>query len=91
VQPLSALETATLRELLGTQPTTAAKVAFAWRIAAGPAFDRATRTTWRDEGVLCVHPNGDAWRREVRAARVMLLKRLQDLLGANVIARLDIE
>ena len=91
MQPLSALETETLRHLLGTQPTTPAKVAFAWRMAAGPAFGRATEAMWRADGVLLVRPRGDAWRREVRAARPMLLKRLQDLLGSEVVARLEIE
>jgi hypothetical protein len=89
--PLSTTETFALRQVLQSQPTTTAKVAFAWRMAAGPAFDRATRIDWRPDGTLRVQADGDAWRREVRASRSALLRRLQDLLGADVIARIDIE
>jgi hypothetical protein len=91
MEQLSTTADAALRRLLEAQPTTPAKVAFAWRMAAGPAVDRATETEWRPDGVLRVRSRGDAWRREVRQARAMLLRRLEHLLGPGVIARLEIE
>jgi predicted nucleic acid-binding Zn ribbon protein len=87
---LSTVESAALRRVLESQPMSAAKVAFAWRMSAGPAVDRATTTQWRD-GVLFVRASADAWKKEIRIARGVLLGRLQDLLGADVVARLEIE
>ena len=82
---------AALRRLLDGQPTTAAKVAFAWRMAVGAAVDRATQADWRPDGVLVVRSRGEAWRRELKEARPLLLRRLQDLLGRDVVARLEVE
>jgi hypothetical protein len=90
MEPLSTTESAALRRVLEAQPTTPAKIAFAWRMSVGAALDRATRTEWRD-GVLRVRADGDAWKREVRVARGVLLRRMQDLLGAEVVARIVIE
>jgi hypothetical protein len=91
MEPLNATATAALRHLLQTQPISPAKVAFAWRMAAGPAVDRATSTNWRSDGVLVVRAAADAWRREVKGARHLLLQRLQELLGRDVIVRIDVE
>lgn len=92
--PMESLhQTATdaLRRLLEGQPVTPAKVNFAWRVAAGPALARATETEWRDGGVLVVRTRTEAWRREVREARALLLDRVHRLLGPGVVARLEIE
>ena len=91
MEPLSTTETSALRRVLEAQPTTPAKIAFAWRMAAGAAFDRATRIEWRPDGTLRVAADGAAWRLELRVARGQLLRRLQDLLGETVVARLEIE
>lgn len=91
MEPLSTTENTALRRLLESQPTTPAKVAFAWRMAAGPALGRATAIDWRPEGVLRIRASGDAWRLEVRSARGVLLRRMQDLLGGEVVARIEVE
>ena len=80
---------AAVRRLLADQPNTPAKVAFAWKIAAGPAVGRATETEWRG-GVLLVQARTEAWRREVRKASPLLLRRLQDLLGPDVVTRVQV-
>jgi predicted nucleic acid-binding Zn ribbon protein len=85
MQPLRDTANRVLRDLLAPQPTTAAKVTFAWRIAAGSALARATSVTWRDHGVLVVSARSDAWRREATRARPMLLTRLAALLGPDVV------
>ena len=82
---------AAVRRLLADQPNTPAKVAFAWKIAAGPAVGRATVTSWRSGGVLTVTARTDAWRREVREASPLLLRRLQDLLGPGVVTRVQVD
>jgi hypothetical protein len=75
---------ATLRRLLSDQPTSPAKVAFAWRMAAGAPLARATRVEWA-AGALRVHVDDAHWQREVRRARPMLLERMSQLLGAGAV------
>jgi hypothetical protein len=79
-----------LRDLLSSQPTTAAKVLFAWRLAAGPAMARAAHAAWAD-GTLRLAPADPAWRRELQRARPVLLDRLRHWLGAEVIQAIVIE
>jgi hypothetical protein len=77
--------TVVLSELLATQPTTAAKVDFAWRIAAGPAMARANGASWNADGVLVVRTPTPAWHREVTRACPMVTARLAQLLGRDVV------
>jgi len=88
----SVRDTATevLRDLLSKQPTTSAKVMFAWRMAAGSAMARAARVEWID-GTLRLSPTTPAWRRELQRARPVLLDRLRHWLGADVIQSIVIE
>jgi hypothetical protein len=80
-----------LREILASQPTSEAKVVFAWRMAAGPALARATEATFRDDGILVIRARTDAWQRELRHAKPMLVARLHALLGERVVKRLVIQ
>jgi predicted nucleic acid-binding Zn ribbon protein len=80
-----------LRRLLASQPTTPAKVAFAWRMAAGDALGRAGDPCWREDGVLVVRASSDAWRREIRRATPMLLARVRELVGVDVVRKIVIE
>ena len=91
MEPLQNAATEAVRRVLDAQPTTAAKIAFAWKMVAGRAVGRATEAEWRGDSALVVRTHGDAWRREILAARPLLLSRLQDLLGPGVITRLDVE
>ena len=77
--------------LLRPQPTTAAKVAFAWKLAAGPALGRAGTPEWADEGTLRVRARNEVWLREMRHARPLILERITELLGAGVVRRFIIE
>ena len=79
-----------LRLLLEGQPTSPAKVAFAWRMVAGAALGRAAEPDWRD-GVLVLRAKTDAWRRELRHARPLLTSRLQSLVGPDVVKKIVIE
>ena len=90
MEPLSTTESAALLRVLEAQPTTPAKIAFAWHMSAGPSLGRATTIEWRD-GIVRVRADGEAWKREVRIARGVLLRRMQDLLGPEVVARIVIE
>ncbi len=81
----------TLGSLLAGQPTTDAKVAFAWQIAAGPALSRAATLSWSSDGTLRVRATSAAWRQEIRRARPMITERLGHLLGQGVVKRMVIE
>jgi hypothetical protein len=85
MQPVRDTATAALRMMLIDQPTNAAKVAFAWQIAAGAAMVRATEIAWSPDGTLRVRARDAAWRREIQHARPVLAERLGYLLGADIV------
>ncbi len=90
---LALRDTATnvLRELLASQPTTAAKVTFAWQVAAGAAMARAAQALWTDDGTLRLVPRDAAWKRELQRARPLVAERLGQLLGRDVVRAIVIE
>ena len=49
-------------DLIRKQPMSTAKVAFAWRMAVGPAVERATSTRLREDRTLEVSAEGTHWR-----------------------------
>jgi hypothetical protein len=89
--PLRSASTRALQSLLNDQPVTAAKVIFAWQVAAGPAMSRATSPSWSDDGTLRVHARDAAWRHEVVRARAMIAQRLGQLLGPDVVKKIVVE
>ena len=65
------------------------KIQFAWKAAVGPAIDRGTAV--RLEGqTLLVDAKTAAWSREVSRSSRLILKRLEALLGQNVIRELNV-
>lgn len=91
MEPISTSTQRMLRSVLATQPPSAARARFAWKMAAGPAMARATEATWRDDGTLVVRGVNDAWTRELRRARPLLLHRVRELLGDESVSRLVID
>jgi hypothetical protein len=77
--------------MLAGQPTSPAKVDFAWRIAAGPALGRATETTWSANGTLHVRAASPEWRREAARAKPIIADRLRHLLGPDVVRAIVID
>jgi hypothetical protein len=61
------------------------KLEFAWRSAVGPAIERACCVRLADDGTVEVRATDAAWRRELRHSQGMILRRLQDLLGTEVV------
>jgi hypothetical protein len=80
----SPLATHAIRDMLARQPLTPAKVVFAWRVSAGPAFVRAATVTFAD-GTLSVRTTSPAWRKEIERAIPLLKERLAALVGKNVV------
>jgi predicted nucleic acid-binding Zn ribbon protein len=91
MQPLQQTSYTTLRTLLAGQPTSAAKMTFAWQIVAGVSLARHAQPQWIGDGVLRLRAESAAWARELRLSRDVLIERLNELLGRDVITRLEIE
>lgn len=85
MQRIGHASTAVLRTLIAGQPTTAAKVAFAWQVAAGPALAAAATLAWNANGTLHVIARSDAWRREIVRAKPVVISRMTEILGPGVV------
>ena len=78
-----------LEAVLRRIPLTRDKVAFAWRVAVGPAVDRATTIDLRDN-VLYVSAKDPAWHKEIERSMVLILKRLKALLGDDAVRKIHL-
>ena len=76
-------------EVVRKAPLTDAKVAFAWRLAVGPALDKATRVRLADDGTLYVTAESKAWLDSIRASVGMIRSRLAHYLGEDAVKRID--
>jgi predicted nucleic acid-binding Zn ribbon protein len=88
VQSLQQTSMSVVRRLLSEQPTTPAKVAFAWQVAAGAALARNGSPEWRHDGTLRVRAKSAAWHRELAMNRGVILERLAEILGRGVVMRI---
>lgn len=73
-----------LSEVVRRMPLTPEKVAFAWRLAVGPALARATSVRLDDLGTLHVSATGPAWIAAVKSASSLIQSRLGETLGDAV-------
>ena len=89
MQPLNQFLPRALASVLRKAPLCDEKVAFAWRTAVGPAVDRVTSVAFRD-GVLWVRTKDPMWQREVERSAAVVRHRLEDLLGAGVVRRIEV-
>jgi len=89
MQPITQAVPGALAELLRDAPLSPGKVAFAWSAAVGPATARATAVHLEGH-ILLVDAATLAWAREVSRSSGVILTRLQTLLGADVVTRLEV-
>ncbi len=89
MQPIAHAVPGALAELLRGAPLSPGKVAFAWRAAVGPALERVTAVQL-DGTALLVETTSPQWAREVKRSSKVILTRLQTLLGAPVVTRLEV-
>jgi len=78
-----------LAAILRKAPLCDEKIAFAWRMAVGPALDKVTTLAYRN-GVLQVRAKDAAWQREVERAAGVVRHRLDAILGAGVVRAIDV-
>ena len=89
MRPLTHAIPGALVQLLRDAPLSSGKVGFAWRAAVGPALERVTAV--RLEGTaLLVDARTPQWAHEVMRSSPLILKRLQDLLGADTIQSIEV-
>ena len=88
--PLGDVATPVIGAVLRRQPLSDAKIAFAWRMAVGAAMARVSHATLADDGRLVVVVDDLQWRQEIRRTSPMIRPRLDDLLGAGVVLRIDV-
>ena len=89
MQPLHNGMPGALVELLRGSPLSDGKVTFAWKAAVGPAIERVTHVKL-ERKVLLVETASTQWSREVIRSSPVILRRLQSLLGADAVDRIEI-
>jgi predicted nucleic acid-binding Zn ribbon protein len=88
MKPLQNAVPGAVAELLRAAPLSPGKVAFAWKTAVGAAVQQATVV--RLEGrVLLVDTTSAQWAREVMRSSPVILSRLQRLLGAETVSKIE--
>lgn len=89
VDPVQRFIPGALAAILEKAPLSPEKVSFAWRAAVGRSMDNVTSVELRDS-ILYVRTKDTAWRREVKRSAGLIRARLDKLLGADVIRRIDV-
>ncbi len=79
---------AVLAAIVRPAPLSPGKVAFAWRMAVGPAIDRVSTARLDAAGVLEVRFEDRRWWKEVERSAPLVLERVRNVLGAEVVARI---
>jgi hypothetical protein len=89
MRPLSQAVPGAVASLLRDAPLSDGKVAFAWKVAVGPAMDRATAIKL-DGTVLIVDVMNLQWAREIKRSSGVILSRLGTLLGADTVTEIRV-
>ena len=89
MRPLHQAVPGAITELLRGAPLSDGKVGFAWRVAVGPALERVTAVKLVQR-VLIVETASPQWSQEVMRSSPLILRRLQNLLGASVIDKIEV-
>jgi predicted nucleic acid-binding Zn ribbon protein len=78
-----------IAELLRGAPLSPGKVDLAWKVAVGSAFDKVT-SVHLEGTILLVDADTTQWAREVGRSSPIILRRLQMLLGDNIVASISV-
>ena len=85
--PLTSAVPGALAELLRGTPLSTGKVEFAWKASVDTALHRVTAVRL-EQRVLLVDAQSAQWALEVRRSSKIILRRMQSLLGDNVITEM---
>jgi hypothetical protein len=81
---------AVLADVIRKAPLTDEKVQFAWRLAVGPALDKATTVRLGANGTLYVRTEAPAWNDAIGKSLGIIRSRLAHFLGETTIDRIDL-
>jgi predicted nucleic acid-binding Zn ribbon protein len=87
MKPVAAVVTPVIAEILRRQPPSPGRTSLAWRLVVGPRLARVTSVEM-DGATLRVTAADERWLKEIARARATIVPKLQQLLGADQIARL---
>ena len=90
MQPIQSIISAAVASVVRPAPLSPEKLLFAWRVAVGPAVARVTRVMLGGGRVLEVQLDDDRFGDELLRSADLVLRRLQDLLGAETVGRLAV-
>jgi hypothetical protein len=91
MESVQSLISGAVARLVRPAPLSPEKIAFAWRAAVGPAVSRATRVRLTGLlGVIEVTVDDDRFGDELARSVPMILGRVQDLLGADAVCRVEL-
>lgn len=82
---------AVVGDVIRKAPLSDAKVAFAWRMAVGPAVDKSTKVRLGEDGTLYIRAESQAWIDSIRASVGLIRSRLAHFLGDNAVKRFHYE
>ena len=91
MEPVQSLMSSAVARLVRPAPLSPEKVLFAWRCAVGPAVARVTRVRLAGHGVLEAVVDDDRFGDELARSASLVLSRLQALLGADAVNRLELK
>jgi hypothetical protein len=78
-------------EIIRKAPLTDEKVAFAWRLAVGPALSKSTSVRLDADGTLYVRAESQAWVDSIRSSIGLIRSRLAHFLGDDAVKRMSYE
>ena len=81
---------AVVAEVIRKAPLTDEKVAFAWRLAVGPAVGKATTVRLASNGTLYVKAEAPAWNDAIGKSLGLIRSRLAHFLGDETVNRIDL-
>jgi len=87
--PLQNFATGVVADVIRRQPASPARTTFAWTVAVGPALARSATVTLTGN-VLTVRARDPRWAGEIERAADTILKRMQHLLGAASVQRIEV-
>jgi hypothetical protein len=80
---------AVVGDVIRKAPLTDEKVAFAWRLAVGPAINKATTVRLGSDGTLYLTAESKAWVDSVRDSIGIIRSRLAHFLGDDAVKRIS--
>ena len=86
--PLQNFSSGVLAEIVRRQPASKERTNFAWQLAVGQAVARATTVDLSD-GVLTVRAVDRRWIHEIDRARGSVIQKMQQILGADQVKRIE--